>query len=134
MQSACAYYFSYCIFGLPVIVHYFYIARFVPVLTMFYFLSVFTPLNAQLNPICHLLALLGAHHILHISRIRVNAEIRTNESYKMGFFSNLQSNFRSECCHGTFGVTVKKTKAIEHSQYEYWPLSEAVFLIRHEDG
>jgi hypothetical protein len=30
------------------------------------------PSNAKLNPICHLLALLGAHHILHISRIRVN--------------------------------------------------------------
>ena len=29
------------------------------------------PLNADLNPICHLLALLGAHHILHVSRIRV---------------------------------------------------------------
>jgi hypothetical protein len=26
---------------------------------------------AKLNPICHLLALLGAHHILHLSRIRV---------------------------------------------------------------
>jgi hypothetical protein len=30
------------------------------------------PLNAELNPICHLLALLGAHHILYVSRIRVN--------------------------------------------------------------
>ena len=29
------------------------------------------PLKTQLNPICHLLALLGAHHILHVSRIRV---------------------------------------------------------------
>jgi len=29
------------------------------------------PLNAALNPIYHLLALLGAHHILHVSRIRV---------------------------------------------------------------
>ena len=28
-------------------------------------------LNAKLNPICHLMALVGAHHILHISRIRV---------------------------------------------------------------
>jgi hypothetical protein len=28
-------------------------------------------LNAELNPICHLLALLGAHHILHISGLRV---------------------------------------------------------------
>jgi len=33
--------------------------------------SEFSPLNAELNPICHLLALLGAHHILHVSRIRV---------------------------------------------------------------
>jgi hypothetical protein len=32
---------------------------------------VFNPLNTELNPICHLLALLGAHHILHVSRIRV---------------------------------------------------------------
>jgi hypothetical protein len=31
----------------------------------------FNPLNAKLNPICHLLALLGAHPILHVSRIRV---------------------------------------------------------------
>jgi hypothetical protein len=31
----------------------------------------FNTLNAELNPIFHLLALLGAHHILHISRIRV---------------------------------------------------------------
>jgi len=29
------------------------------------------PLNTELNPICHLLALLGAHPILHITRIRV---------------------------------------------------------------
>jgi hypothetical protein len=30
------------------------------------------PSNAELNPICHLLALLGAHPILYVSRIRVN--------------------------------------------------------------
>jgi len=30
------------------------------------------PLNAELNPICCLLALIGAQHILHGSRIRVN--------------------------------------------------------------
>jgi len=27
----------------------------------------FNPLNAKLNPICPLLALFGAHHILHVS-------------------------------------------------------------------
>jgi len=31
----------------------------------------FNPLNPKLNPICYLLALLGAHHFLHVSRIRV---------------------------------------------------------------
>jgi len=31
------------------------------------------PLNAELNPICHLVALLGVHHFLHVSRIRVKS-------------------------------------------------------------
>jgi len=39
------------------------------------FNSSFKGLNAELNPICHLLALLGAHHILHIGRIRVNFNV-----------------------------------------------------------
>jgi len=33
------------------------------------------PLNAELNPICYLLALLGAHHFPHVSRIRVKSLI-----------------------------------------------------------
>jgi len=32
----------------------------------------FNPLNSELNPICYQLELLGAHPILHISRIRIN--------------------------------------------------------------
>ena len=32
----------------------------------------FNPLKPELNPIFYLLALLGAHHFLHVSRIRVN--------------------------------------------------------------
>jgi len=32
---------------------------------------VINTLNAKLNSICHLLAMLGAHPILHVSRIRV---------------------------------------------------------------
>jgi len=27
------------------------------------------PLNPELNPLCYLLALLGAHHFFHVSRI-----------------------------------------------------------------
>ena len=33
----------------------------------------FNPLNAELNPICHLPALLGVHHFLHVSRIKVKS-------------------------------------------------------------
>ena len=35
----------------------------------------FNPLNAKLNPIRHLLALLGAHHIFHFSRLRANDDL-----------------------------------------------------------
>jgi len=34
-------------------------------------LSLINPLNAESNPICHLLALLGAHNIFHVSGLRV---------------------------------------------------------------
>ena len=37
----------------------------------FYYFVFFNPLNPELNPICYLLALLGAYHFLHVSRIRV---------------------------------------------------------------
>ena len=33
--------------------------------------NIINPLKPELNPICYLLALLGAHHFLHVSRIRV---------------------------------------------------------------
>ena len=38
-------------------------------------LRCFNPLNAELNPICHFLAFLGAHHVLHVSRIRVQLRL-----------------------------------------------------------
>jgi hypothetical protein len=38
-------------------------------------LTVFNRLNAELNPICHFLALLEARHILHISRITVKNKL-----------------------------------------------------------
>jgi hypothetical protein len=36
------------------------------------YLTTINILNAKLNPICHLLALLRARHILHVSRIKFN--------------------------------------------------------------
>ena len=38
-----------------------------------FMLTLLNPLNAELNPIRHLLALVGARHIVYISRIRVNS-------------------------------------------------------------
>ena len=40
------------------------------------FRKVINLLNAELNPICHLLALL-AHHILHVTRVRVKGHFDT---------------------------------------------------------
>ena len=42
----------------------------------------FNPLNAELNPICYLLALL-AHHFLHVSRIRVKGHGYNNLETKI---------------------------------------------------
>jgi hypothetical protein len=50
-----------------------------PVLKWKYIIN---PLNTELNPICHLLALLEAHHILQFSRIRVKMDLQKN---RMGY-------------------------------------------------
>ena len=36
----------------------------------------FNLLNGEINPICHLLALLGPHHIIHVSRVRVKEHFK----------------------------------------------------------
>jgi len=43
--------------------------------------SLFNPLNAELNPICRLLALLGAHYIFHVSGIRVKPHFYTTAAH-----------------------------------------------------
>jgi len=50
--------------------------------------KVFNPLNAELNPICHLLALLGAHHIFHVSGLRVKYPL------VLPFYSHPHNSFR----------------------------------------
>jgi len=40
----------------------------------------FNSLNAELNLICRLLALLEAHPILHVSRVRVNINKESSEN------------------------------------------------------
>ena len=45
--------------------------RYCTLLTVSVLLKI-NPLNAQLNPICHMQELLGAHHIFRVSELRVN--------------------------------------------------------------
>ena len=58
------------------------------------YLFIINPLNAQLNHICHLLVLLQAHHIYHVSGVRV----------KKSFFppKNKKWVFNSLHCHCVF--------------------------------
>jgi len=50
--------------------------------------TIFVNFNiAELNPICHLLALLGAHHILHVSRERFNTPRACDSSLCCSFES-----------------------------------------------
>ena len=53
-------------------------------------------LNAELHPICHLLAWVRAHHILYVSRVRVN----------MLYIENLSSYLTQN------GVSIRKTKRL----------------------
>ena len=49
------------------------------------FIPAFNPLNDELNSICHLLALLGVHHFLHVSKIMVKSlTLRLLMSYIYG--------------------------------------------------
>jgi len=48
------------------------------------------PLNAELNPTCHLLLLLGAHHILHFSRVKFKHPF-TEEEMKTPVYKNIQN-------------------------------------------
>jgi len=72
----------------------------------------FNPLNAELNPICHLLALLGAHHILHVSRIRVNWLVRNMRGHVVAQlvealrYKLAGRRFDSRGCHWIFFIDI----------------------------
>ena len=55
--------------------------------------SVFNPLNAELNPICHLLALLGGATIVVVSRLRVNSKCKAvSQSVEEYYMHSLSPN------------------------------------------
>jgi hypothetical protein len=84
-------------------------------------ITVINTLNTKLNPICHLLALLGAHHILHVNRIRINEKlyreatslIKVTDSSLLGCHDDWQSNrrFGRAQCLNLRGQAVQKKKS-----------------------
>ena len=58
----------------------------------YYYTYFFNPLNAELNPICHLLALIGAHHIFHVSGLRVNAQTMVHINLAKYYLEEMYSN------------------------------------------
>jgi hypothetical protein len=44
------------------------------------------PLNAELNPIFHLLALLGSYHILYVSRVMVKTSLLPGKYFTITIF------------------------------------------------
>jgi hypothetical protein len=66
------------------------------------------PLNAELNPICHLLTLLGAHPILHVGRVRVknmgNFTSLLNRPHLIGLtkLQFIHSGYVSPTCFGLY--------------------------------
>jgi len=88
--------------------------------------DIFNPLNSVLNSIRHLLALLGAHHILHVSRIRVKQvwciflQLSSNplmmkedvSNYRPGLAFRASGvrgfqNFQTICTWSSWGVSLK---------------------------
>jgi hypothetical protein len=74
------------------------------------------PLNAELIPICHLLQLLGVHHFLHVSRIRVKSlTLRLLTSYIQGDSGGICSTLRNDSMCDS-----KQKKIYEHGSDFEW--------------
>jgi hypothetical protein len=80
------------------------------------------PLNANLNPICHLLALLGAHHILHVSRIRVKTILI------LSFSSHLVPFVRISLLNSSFLYSLQFETSIQNSAEDLRVLKFPTFM------
>jgi len=77
----------------------------------------FNPLNAELKPICHFLALL-AHHILHVGRIRVNSAFKElNSALDGGERLTSRRRHLNPAAHSTLDWVVPRESAGEEDIY-----------------
>ena len=82
--------------------------------------SKFNPFNAELNPVCHLLALLGAHHIFHVGRIRVKYDQNYNRQHNRE--DDKPKKIRTQAYGGRLCVNVQETGAF----YSRWYVNEKI--------
>jgi len=79
---------------------------------------VLNSLNAKLNPICHLLALLGPHPILHVSMVRVKVRLNwqavTSASVWMVTYCTWRSvnNLLPSACNKAVGHTILTSREL----------------------
>jgi hypothetical protein len=64
----------------------------------------FNPLNAELNPICHFLSLLGGATIVVVSRLRVNIYLVINKCVTAAILSNFSRHYLRN--RSTLGIGV----------------------------
>ena len=91
-------------------------------LLLFNLSQYFNTSNAELNPICHFLAWLGAHNILHVSRIRVNAS------------SNLIQLLISNFINSRGSAVQTKTQAGEEFEQPFKRLGKHVKVVNSENN
>jgi len=78
------------------------------------FLFDFNPLNAELNPICYFLALLGAHNFLHVSRIRINENWISSAIFRKNIEISNYMKIRPVGAGRTDGRTGRHDEASSH--------------------
>ncbi len=64
-------------------------------------MMLFNTLNAELNPIYYFVALVGAHHIFHVSRVRVKRNLKKKFWNKWTAFFGTEWGLVVDCCKGT---------------------------------
>ena len=92
---------------------------------------IFNSLNSQLNPICHLLALLGAHHIVHVSRIRFKAHAAVS-IHKIVQLKGLKTYFTYPLTPSLTLLTYPLTYSLTLLTHSLTPsLTHSLYLLTH---
>ena len=115
-----------------------------PVLSPSFTLYFLNPLNAELNPIRHLLALVGARHIVHVSRIRVNIQFNiTSSAPNFLKWRYSGGTFRSRFVYFSYSKRVACSIPVRRLEFMFlmlyrtalfWDITQRVVVIPYQDS